>query len=156
MVAGRPETRPWRRGIRWSLAVAAGVLALVALAGMRVNVAIADSGNSTVAGSFRTAVAQAGTATGWAPWMKQGWVSLGVAQLGEGDRSAAAPSFRRATAESPNDWRAWFDLALATGGAERIAALGRAQALNPRDPAVTALTARLNWTAARPARVRRT
>jgi len=66
------------------------------------------------------------------PWSGRPWIARGEAKLAQGDRAAAAASFRRSIEEDENDWRAWLDLAIATEGPTRRAALARARALYPR------------------------
>ena len=111
-----------------SSAVALGIVALVGLVG---NSALAASEASAREENSREAVEQAKKAQSWAPWSSAPWRALGEAELGRGNRSAAARSFRSAVSSSPNDWSLWFQLALATGGAEQRRALARAKALNP-------------------------
>jgi hypothetical protein len=48
----------------------------------------------------------------------------------------AESAFREAIEREPNDFELWLDLARATDGAERAAALARAHELNPLSPEV--------------------
>ena len=51
--------------------------------------------------------------------------------MNAGDRAAARESFRKAIAKDPHDWTLYYELALASRGAERRAALAAAARLNP-------------------------
>ena len=56
---------------------------------------------------------------------------LGRAQAARADQRGGSRTFERVVAREPNHWRAWFELAAVSAGAEREAALRRARALNP-------------------------
>ena len=73
-----------------------------------------------------------------APWSSEPWFALGESELNAGRRAQALPALRKATAKSPHDWVAWFDLARASTGAEQAHALARATALNPLGPEIAA------------------
>jgi Flp pilus assembly protein TadD len=64
---------------------------------------------------------------------------LGEAQLGDGDSSAAAATFRKAIEKNDDDWSLWFDLARATTGVEQRAALDHAARLDPLAPEIVEL-----------------
>jgi O-antigen ligase len=83
---------------------------------------------------FELAAAKARTAHRLAPWSSEPWNRLGEAQLGIGDTAAADASFSRALANDSENWDIWFNLAIATEGAEREQALAEATRLNPRSP----------------------
>jgi hypothetical protein len=63
----------------------------------------------------------------------------GEARLGQGDLVGAREKFAVAVERDPTSWELWLDLALASTGAERRAALARAQALNPLSAQVAQL-----------------
>jgi Flp pilus assembly protein TadD len=67
------------------------------------------------------------------------WAALGETQLAVGDRAAAARSFRRAISKDRADWFPWYELALASSGAERQAAIREGLRRNPRAPELAAL-----------------
>jgi Flp pilus assembly protein TadD len=67
------------------------------------------------------------------PWSAEPWRRLGEAQALSGDLAAARISFRRAIEKDRRDWTLWYELALASRGAERRRAFAEASRLNPRD-----------------------
>jgi hypothetical protein len=130
----RGETRERRLSMpARTVAVAALVpLAAFAFMGLISNTAIASSDRALDADRWEKAEASARRATRWAPWSSTGWDRLGEAELGRNDVPAALESFRKALAKDPNDWDIWLDYAAAASGRERMRALARAAALNPR------------------------
>jgi len=138
LVAARTENSAsaWPSPARWLGVALSTVVAVVALAGLRVNLAISESAYAAASQNYTAAGSQARAAIELAPWMEPAWLALGEAELGQTQDHAAAASFRHATRLDPGDWKAWFGLARATSGATRRAALRRAEALDPREPAV--------------------
>jgi len=112
---------------------------LTAVLGLVPVVAVTTIGNRAEAASaeafdkreFDRAVGEARTAERLAPWSVEPLVHLGRAQVGAGNREAARETFRRATMREPEHWRVWLELAAASDGDARAAALRRARALNP-------------------------
>jgi Flp pilus assembly protein TadD len=107
LVAGRARTR--------SNAVAAALIAAAALvAGATLVGNIALERATSVAARHHWAAAErlATQAQRWQPWSSDPLLLLGAVQSAEG-RSPRA-SFLRASELSPNDWRAWYDLMLAS------------------------------------------
>ena len=143
--AARPEAR--RRMVRLDFSlrwVAVAVLVLIAAGatfGLRVNTALSASSSSAGKADFAAAAAEARVATTWAPWMEQGWLTLGEAQLGQTRYPAAAVTFRHAIRIAPADWQAWYGLARAESGPARRRALHQALALDPREPVLRLLEA---------------
>ncbi len=132
IVAERVE-RSSRRS-RWGrLALLTAALGLVPV------VVVTTLGNRAQAASveafdereFDRAADEARTAERLAPWSVEPLVLLGRAQAGAGNREAARATFRRATERAPEYWRTWLELAAASDGDARAAALRRARALNP-------------------------
>ena len=129
---------PERRGgtfERRRVVLLAAVIALVPVAaflglGARAAAASADAAD---AGDYDRAIADARRAGRLAPWSVEPLLLLGRAQVGSGDRRAAAVTFRRATRHAPENWRTWYELAAVTRGAERAVAVRRARVLNPRE-----------------------
>ena len=80
------------------------------------------------------AASEARKAKRWAPWSSEPWQRLGEAHLGQGAFAEAEHDFREAIEREPRDFELWLDLARATDGAERAAALARARELNPVQP----------------------
>lgn len=144
LIAARGDARGFAlglpvRGALLALVLAVGVFALIGLVGNR---ALASSGSAVDSARWSEAERQAHRAIRWAPWSAAAWQNLGDAQLGLGHQSDAAASLRKATRMSPNDWSIWYDLAVASTGAERRRAFLRAQALNPLSPNIAELRRR--------------
>jgi len=124
-----------------SLAAAAIVatLSVAAIVGLLGSAAAGGASRAVEAGDWSHAVAEARTATRWAPWSSDAWRLLGEARRAQGDLPGARASLRRALRRDPGDWRAWHELARTTGGSEQRYALLRARALNPRSPELAAM-----------------
>ena len=118
--------------LRIVVGVVVGLASLAAILGGLGNSALARSFSATEKREFADALHDADRARQLMPWSGRPWIARGEAELAQGDRAAAAASFRRSTEEDANDWRAWLDLAIATEGPTRRAALARARALYPR------------------------
>ena len=123
--------RPWARG---ALLAALVPLFIFAGAGLLGNYAAAASGHDLELGKWRSAADQAIRARRFMPWSSRPWVLLGEAQLGTGDLAAARTSLEHARARGSEDWRTWFDLALASHGRDRRLAIARTRALYPGNP----------------------
>ncbi len=138
LAAARREERvltlgTWARGAGVAVALVLVVLAFATLTG---NSAIAASDRAAEDGNWSKAADQARKAKRWAPWSSEPWQRLGEAHLGQGDFAQAEGDFRTAIDREPRDFELWLDLARATDGAERAAALERAHELNPYSPEV--------------------
>jgi hypothetical protein len=118
--------------LRIVVGVVVGLASLAAILGGLGNSALARSFSATEKREFADALHDADRARQLMPWSGRPWIARGEAELAQGDRAAAAASFRRSTEEDANDWRAWLDLAIATEGPTRRAALARARVLYPR------------------------
>jgi cytochrome c-type biogenesis protein CcmH/NrfG len=123
----------WGRGIAVAGSLAIAAVVFVALVG---NNAIAHSDTAADDGNWSKAESEARKAKRWAPWSSEPWQRLGEAQLGQGRFAAAEDDFREAIEREPRDFELWLDLARATDGAERAAALKRASELNPLSPEI--------------------
>jgi Flp pilus assembly protein TadD len=110
-------------------AAGAGIFAAVGLLG---NSALAASRSDLAAGNIAGAENQARRAASWAPWSADPWDSLGAAQKAGGARAAARASYRKGLSIDRHDWKLWFDLALASHGAERRRATAESLELAPR------------------------
>jgi tetratricopeptide (TPR) repeat protein len=128
-----------RRPFRAAGAAVAVVLAAFVLVLHVGNVSLAASSAALERDDSGAAVRDARRARSWQPWSAKPLVALGEAQLSAGDVGAAAATFRRAVRQDAGDWQAWYDLGLATQGAERHDALRVAAVLNPRAPELAAL-----------------
>jgi O-Antigen ligase len=129
---GEGATLGWRPRLAATVAlVGLSGFALVVLVG---NMALSSSQVAAASGNWQRAEAKARTAIRWMPWSSDGWQQLGEAQLAAHQRAPAERSLRKAIALDPGNWNLWFDLARASSGRARRAALGRARSLDPREP----------------------
>jgi O-Antigen ligase len=115
-----------------AVAAAAGVAFVGSSAGGR-------AGSAYSAHDFAAVEQQAKRASRLQPWAAEPWSLLGEAQLASGDREDARVSFRHAVTKDPNDWYPWYELAVASSGAERTRAVAEARRRNPRGPEIAAL-----------------
>jgi hypothetical protein len=122
--------------VRWTALGGTAVLIGFVLLGLLGNGAVSASSKSTDAGHYARAESQARRATHLAPWSAEPWRRLGEAQAVGGDLATARASFRKAIAKDRRDWTLWFELADASRGAERRAALAEASRLNPLGPEI--------------------
>jgi hypothetical protein len=135
IAAGRTdrEPRPLPRSVRVTgVAVTAGVFGF-ALLGLLGNSAVSASSKSTDGGHYARAESQARSAMRFASWSPEPWRKLAEAQQLSGNVAAARKSFRTAIEKDRSDWTLWYELALASRGAERRAAFAEASRLNPLD-----------------------
>jgi hypothetical protein len=109
-------------------AVAGSVVALVSVLG---NVPLGRSRDAIDASRWTEAAASARVARRWEPWSSEPLRLLGEAQLGSGDIGGAHRSFTAAIGKDAEKWELWLDLALASEGTDRRAALEKAHSLNP-------------------------
>ncbi len=135
LAAGRRDREPraLRSAVRiGGVAAVAGLFAfaLIALLG---NSAVSASSKSADGGHYARAESQAHDAMSFVPWSAEPWRRLGEAQALSGNLADARLSFRRAIEKDRRDWTLWYELALASRGAERQRALAQASRLNPRD-----------------------
>jgi O-antigen ligase len=137
--AGEARPAPVRRPRRVAALAVLGSLAAFVFVLHVGNVSLAHSGSALDRDDTRAAARAARRAERWQPWSARPLVALGEAQLVAGDVETAAATFRRAVRRDPGDWQGWYDLGLATRGAERLRALAAAARLNPRAPALAAL-----------------
>jgi len=137
LIAGRRRDSETGSG-RWRLvAVAcAAAVALLAMFGLIGNLALNASTNAARTGDWPRAAHDAKRARTFAPWSSEPLASLGLAQVGLGQRTQAADTFRAAIRKDPQNYLLWLDLARVTSGSTRAAALAIAVKLNGRDSAV--------------------
>ena len=122
-------------------------VALVLLVPLAAFAIVAEVGNSALARSVSAANREQPTlaerlarrAHRWAPWSAQPWQRLGEAQLAAGDLGGARRSFDHGVELDRTDWSLWYDLAEASTGPARAAALAQTSRLNPLSPEVAAL-----------------
>ncbi len=133
--AGKPLGRPARIAIG-SVAAVAAVAAFVGLIG---NIALARGGKALLDGRGKVVVKEAQRAHRWAPWSAQALRDLGEGRILVGDKRSGLADLRSAAAKDPGDWETWFDLASASTGRARAAAVARVRALNPAGPELAQL-----------------
>jgi O-antigen ligase len=131
LLAARGGTGQLPRRARVAGVALAAALGVVALVGFLGNRAVASSSDALDRASLHTATSDARSARRWEPWSPEPWRLLGEAQLEAGEVNKARASFRRGLAKDKGDWELWLDLALATRGADRQAALDHVALLNP-------------------------
>jgi O-Antigen ligase len=113
--------------------VAACAVAALSLAGLLANGALWKGRSALDRRDFVRARAEADKAGRWDLWSVEPLQLRGETAVAAGEDRLAAALLRRAARDEPNDYRLWIDLAAATTGPERRAALARAHALNPRE-----------------------
>jgi hypothetical protein len=131
----------------------AGVLSVViagfAFVGLVGNSAVAASTDALDELDLARAEAQARKAAQWMPWSSLPWERLAQAQLFRGERGAGLASLRKAIAKDRDNWRLWYELALASSGPTQRHALREARRLAPLEPQVVSLSSELASTGAR-------
>jgi hypothetical protein len=136
LIAAARRERDFRRlhlGLRLPALAGAAALFGFALLGLLGNSAVSASSKSTDGGHYALAASQARHAMSFLPWSAEPWRRLGEAQAVAGDLASARASFGKAIAKDPGDWTLWYELALASSGAERTRAFAEAARLNPLD-----------------------
>ena len=128
---GEPRALP--RGVRLTALAGTAAVFGFALLGLLGNRAVSASSQSTQAGRYARAESQARDAIDLAPWSSEPWRKLGEAQSLSGNLAGARTSFHKAIAKDPRDWTLWYELALASRGAEQRQAYAQASRLNPID-----------------------
>jgi O-antigen ligase len=131
LAARGSETLPLDRASRALGLVFAAILCAVAVAGFVGNQAAASAAEALDASHLRAAAGDARRARRWEPWSAEPWRLLGEAELQGGDVERARASFLHGLAKDRGDWELWLDLALATRGNMRAAALEHVALLNP-------------------------
>jgi hypothetical protein len=140
LVAARTSRppRPLPTWARCALLAGAAVLILAAV-GMQVGSSALGHGSSALdRGNLARALGDGERARRWQPWSYQPYQLLGQAYLAAGRRADARRSFRRAIALDRANWSLWYDLAQASAGRARSAALAQAARWNPNGPGLQA------------------
>jgi hypothetical protein len=136
----RGKERPLTARERATCGVALLLALAVALAGLPGNSALSAASASAARGDWAAAASHAHTAIRWMPWSAEGWQQLGEAQLALGELAAARRSLDKAIAKDRDNWVLWLDLAAATHGRDRQAALAEARRLNPLGPEIASFS----------------
>jgi O-Antigen ligase len=121
---------------RYALAALAVAVALFSVVGLLGNMPAASAGRAIRAADWAGARSEARKEIRWAPWSADGWRRLGQSELGANKLVPAVRDLRTAIRKDPQNWDRWFDLALATRGAQQRLALEHALALNPHSPEI--------------------
>jgi O-antigen ligase len=134
LVAARAasDARPLSVAMRWGAVVVVVGLAAFAAIGLVGNSALAASSSARKSADWAAAAKDARSAHRWMPWSPQPWSALGLAQLGAGLVPEARASFANAVSLDRGDWNLWYELARASSGRARSAALRHALMLFPR------------------------
>ncbi len=130
-VAASPRAVALAPRVRAAATLGAAALAAAGMLAFAGSSALARAGDSAAAGRYEAAVASARRALRFAPWSAEAWRVIGRARLAEGDRAGARAAFRSALDLDPADWQTWAQLADASAGEPRRAALAEAARLNP-------------------------
>jgi hypothetical protein len=132
IVAARPnDTALAGRRLATGLTPVAVALSLLAFVSVLGNVPLGHARDALNESDYVSALADARRARTLAPWSAEPLRIIGEAQFNAGDLPRARASFLTALKKEPGNWELWVDLALATDGAERRAAVERARQLNP-------------------------
>ena len=142
--AARDDRAGTRHEVYASRARALAVVATAALAAFSVvglvgNRALADANAALLRDDDRAAADAARSAERWAPWSAQATRLHGRALVGLGRVQEGRRKLREAAETSPDDWRIWYDLGIASTGSQRERAFVRAATLNPLDNDIEAL-----------------
>jgi hypothetical protein len=142
LIGARSEVKTSRIArARYPLAALAVAVALFSIVGLLGNIPAASAGKAIRDGNWSEARREAKKAIQWAPWSSAGWRRLGQSEVGSNQLTAAVRDLRTAIRKDPQNWDRWFDLALATHGAQQRRALERALALNPHSPEIAEFVA---------------
>jgi hypothetical protein len=142
MIAARRDVNTLRLGRRrYALAAPAIAVASFSIVGLLGNMPAASAGKAIRADNWADARSEADKEIRWAPWSADGWRRLGQSEVGSNQVVAGVRDLRKAIRKDPQNWDRWFDLALATTGAEQRRALERALALNPHSPEIAEFVA---------------
>jgi hypothetical protein len=142
LISARRADNTVRLGARRYMLVAPAVaVALLSILGLLANMPAASAGRAIRAGNWADARSEARKEIRWAPWSADGWRRLGQAEVGSNQVAAGIRDLRTAIRKDPQSWERWFDLALATTGAEQRRALERALTLNPHSPEIAEFVA---------------
>ena len=149
LLACRAEPRIATVGRRGRAAALTGVAVLggLAVVGLIGNVEIRRSIAAAQAHDWRASARWGRRAAHLAPWSGEPWRRVALAQP---TAAAARPYFLHAIAKDEENWRLWLELAWASKGGARRAALARASSLNPKSPEIAGYRAQIAVQARKP------
>jgi O-antigen ligase len=138
LLAARSASRPVRlplfaRGVGVGVAVALTAFTFIGLLGNR---ALSAANAASESRQPKREESKARDGVRWAPWSSEAWRLVAEGQYAQGDLAGARASLRRALDKDPDDWQVWFNLAAASHGRERAAAIDSARRLNPLSPEI--------------------
>jgi hypothetical protein len=135
LLAARGDaTRALWPAVRVGGAALAGLLCVLALLGFIGNRAEASAADALDRADANAAERDAVRARRWEPWSGEPWRLLGEAQLEQGQVDVARRTFLKGLDRDAGNWELWLDVALASTGDERRAALLHVARLNPLSP----------------------
>jgi hypothetical protein len=140
----RPTTArdraPRTRRVMLALAVLLAGASLFVLAG---RIEIHRESSAAASGNWVAAAHAARHASSLQPWSAEPWQLLAESELRAGRLEAARADLERALTHGGRDWQLWLDLARASDGRARVAAMNRVRTLNPLSPELAAYVASL-------------
>ncbi len=131
------DERPVRIGRRALLAFAI-VLAGVSVFVLAGRIELGRASSAAARGDWAAAAHAARRAASLQPWSAEPWQQLGAAELAAGRLAAAKDDLHRALRRDGRNWELWLDLARASDGRARVAAMDHARRLNPLSPELAA------------------
>jgi hypothetical protein len=136
------EGRSLRPRRRLLLAFAV-VLAAAAVYTVGERIELGRESSAAARGDWPAAAHAARRASSLAPWSSEPWQTLGEAELAAGRLEPARADIRRALDHDRRNWQLWLDLARASDGRARVAAMNRVADLDPLSPELAAYVASL-------------
>jgi len=136
LALGRVELQvfvPTRR-LRVGAMVAAGVVGVIAIAGLVGNRSMSQAQSDLATNDWTAALSRARTASTWQPWSPQPNLVMGDAELGLGSSTAALGDYEKAARLDPNSEAAWAAVANLATGRERTTAQAQLRRLDPLAP----------------------
>jgi hypothetical protein len=127
-----PALRLGRRA-RFAAVAVAGAAGVAGLYGLAMQTTL-----SRIGGTPAHAAREARHASDLQPWSTEPWRRLAAVDVAAGRFAGARVALRRAVAQDPGDASLWLALAQASDGRERVHAMDRAAALDPKSPALAA------------------
>jgi hypothetical protein len=131
------DVRPLGIGRRGPLAFAV-VLAGLSLFVIAGRVELGRESAAVARGDWPAAAHAARRTSTLQPWSAEPWQLLGEAELAAGRLAAARGHLGRALDRDAGSWELWLDLARASDGRVRVAAMDRVRRLNPLSPELAA------------------
>jgi hypothetical protein len=141
-LVGLAGGRPVKIGRRPLLAFAV-LLAAAAVYTIAGRIELARESSAAARGDWTAATHAAHRASSLQPWSSEPWQALGEAELAAGRLTDGRADLRRALDHDRRNWQLWLDLARASDGRARVAAMNRVSRLDPLSPELAAYVASL-------------